>query len=720
MGLSDRYNVLFEPVQIGPKTARNRFWQTPHASGFGSDHPGSQARYRGTKAEGGWGVVFTEATSIAPEVDKSPAALARLWDEGDVRNMRHIVESIHEGGALAGIELEYHSSIGFMTEGRGLFARGVDPVPGESALPVAYAGGLARLELDDIEELQELHVAAALRAKDAGFDLITFHCGHAASIFAHFLIPYYNTRTDQYGGSFENRIRFARETMEKIRVAVGPETAVGIRFGADTLDAPHGLGDRGIRGDGEAKDFIEAMDDLVDYWDLVIGGYDWAMDAQSSRTVGENHEAPYVGHLKKHSNKPVVNVGRFNSPDTMVEVINSGQCDFIGAARASISDPFLPEKVRTGAIDDIRECIGCNICVSRDIGGGRIQCTQNATIGEEFRRGWHPERFTVAKNKDNDVLVIGAGPAGMECAMVLAKRGLRNVHLVDAGPELGGHLNWVTKLPGRLEWRRLIEYREHQLGKLKNVEVILGTEFTADDALDYGAGIIVVATGSSYTRDGIDPFVRQPFGLAQALGDRLLTPEQVLRDEAPVGERVIVVDADGYFMGPGLAELLAKQGHQVTLATRGEHMGEYMRYTREAKFMARDLHALGVKVRTHTAVLPDPTGGLVFETVGLAPEQAAADTVILVGPRTADDVLYRGLQERRGDWMDNEIVAVHSIGDCVRPNFIADAIFSGHRLAREIDTENPRKQLPFIRERRLINGTDVDFELGAAAQQSSH
>jgi len=713
MALSDRYSVLFEPVQVGPKTAKNRFWATPHAIGFSSDHPGSAAAYRATRAKGGWGVVFTEATTIAPEMDKTPHRMSRLWDEGDVRNLRHVASAIKDNGALAGIELEYNAAVGFMTEGRGLTPRSVVSTPGESALSVPYAGGLIELGKEGIEEIKQIYIGAALRAKDAGFDLITFHCGHAASILAHFLIPYYNTREDEYGGSLENRARFAREMLEAVREAIGPEIAIGLRLGVDTLDGPFGLGDRGIRANGDTPLFIEHLDDLVDYWDFVIGGFDWAQDAQSSRTVGENFEKPYVDGLKQYTTKPVVNVGRLNSPDTMVDIINSGQCDFIGAARAGISDPYLPEKVRTGGIENIRECIGCNICVSRDMGNAPIACTQNAATGEEFRRGWNPEMFTQAKNHENDVLIIGAGPAGMECAVVLGKRGMRNVHLVDASPALGGSITWASKLPGRHEWRRLIEYREHQLSQLSNVEVILDTKFSAEDALDYGAGIIILATGSHYSRNGIDPNNRLPFGLEPAFGDRLLTPEQVLRDDVPVGKRVVVVDSDGYFMGPGIAEMLAKNGHEVVLATKGEHIGEYQRYTREITHTMKDLLELGVKLRTETSVTPAGASSVTLATPYREAETVEFDNIVLVGTRSSDNGIYQQLQERRGEWEANDISAVHSIGDSVRPHLIAEAIFSGHRLAREIDSPNPMKPLPFIRERRIIGSSEADYELGA-------
>lgn len=712
MATADRYSILFEPVEIGPKTAPNRFWQTPHASGYGTDFADSQAEYRGIKADGGWGVIFTEATSLAPETEKGPQVTGKLWDDGDVQNSRRVVERIHAAGALAGIELEYHSSTSYACEGR-LNARGVVPVAGEGPLPVGYAATTTELDdLEDIEEVQELHVAAALRAVEAGFDLITFHCGHSASLLAHFLIPYYNTRTDEYGGSLENRARFARETLTKVRAAVGSRAAVGLRLGVDTLDEPLGLGDRGIRADGDAPRFIQLMDDLVDYWDLIIGGIDWGQDAQSSRTARENHEAPYTGHMKQYTSKPVVNVGRLNGPDTMVSIIRSGQCDFIGAARATISDPYLPEKVRTGRIDEIRECIGCNMCVSRiEVHNGRIICTQNATVGEEWRRGWHPEKFTTPKNKDKSVLIVGAGPAGLECATVLARRGMEMVHLVDGASVAGGCLNWITKLPGRAEWRHVLEYREHQIAKLGNVELILNTQLSVDDVLDYGAEIIIIATGSHYSLDGVDPYTRRSLDFLKRMGDGLKVPEQVMNGD-PLGERVVVVDTDGYFVGPGVAEHLARLGHKVSLLTPADTIGYYLSLTLELPRMLHDLHQLGVDIHTGTSVI-DATENSVSAVTAIGQTELAADSVVLVGQRRADADLYRELNRRKDSWSAHGIDNVYRIGDCARPSFIADAIFSGHRLAREIDTDNPARPLPYLRDRRVVDSAEFDYALNA-------
>ena len=712
------YDILFEPVTIGPKTAPNRFWQTPHASGFGTEYPDMQAAYRGMKAEGGWGVVFTEATSVAPEADKVPYVLGRLWDEGDIRNSRRIVERIHAGGALAGVELEYHASMSFAAEGR-LVAYTVDPIAGEGSLPIAYAGTAAALHESDIARIQDLHVQAALRAVEAGYDLITLHCGHAASLMSHFLIPYYNARSDGYGGSFENRARFAREALMKVRAAVGDRAAVGIRFGVDTLDAPLGLGERGIRHDGEAPRFIDYLDGLVDYWDLVIGGVDWGQDAQSSRTARENHEAPFTGQMKKYTSKPVINVGRLNSPDTMVKIIKSGQADFIGAARAAISDPFLPAKIRDGRIEDIRECIGCNMCVSRaNMWNGRIICTQNPTAGEEFRRAWHPESFTAAGNRDRAVLVVGAGPAGLECAMVLGKRGFEQVHLVDAAREVGGGLNWITRLPGRQEWRHVVEYRELQISRLKNVTTILNTRLSTDDILGYGAEIVVVATGSHYVPDAISPYDRHPLPLAGSFRGSVFTPEVVMLGEATLGHRVLIWDTDGYFVGPGIAEHLAALGHEVTAVTPASAFGPYLHFTMEDARTTLDLRSLGVRIFARSGLGQITAGSVTIETLA-GPVEVGVDSVVVVGQRVADSDLYRELQDRRCEWNDAGLASVFRIGDSMRPSFVADAIFSGHRLAREIDSPDPKDPKPYIRERRLLEATEADFTFTGPAQSQT-
>jgi dimethylamine/trimethylamine dehydrogenase len=340
---------------------------------------------------------------------------------------------------------------------------------------------------------------------------------------------------------------------------------------------------------------------------------------------------------------------------------------------------------------------------------GRIICTQNPTIGEEFRRAWHPEEFSLATNRDESVLVVGAGPAGLETAMVLGKRGFEMVHLVDAAAEVGGSLDWITRLPGRREWRHVIEYRAHQLAKLKNVTTILNTSLSADDILNYGADIVVVATGSSYSADDVSPYDRSRVDLASFTGT-LYTPEQVMaaKDAPPLGKRVLVWDTDGYFVGPGVAEHLAALGHEVIAATPAASLGQYLGYTMESSQTIRDLRQLGVTLHTHSAISAATADQVTLSTLN-EPVEVGIDSIVVVGQRVAHSDLYLELLDRRDEWEESGLSHVYRVGDSVRPSFIADAIFSGHRLAREIDTPDPDQPLPYIRERRLVNASEVDF-----------
>lgn len=709
-----KHDVLFEPIALGPKVMRNRFWQTPHSIQAGSDYPGFQAGYRGTKAEGGWGAVFIEATSIAVDADADPLTIGRLWDDDDVANLALTTNSVHAHGALAGIELFYGGAPATSGESRHPYLG-----PSQMITDANPNGVVAEMDDDDIAMVQGLYVAAALRARDAGFDLVTVQAGHAISVISKFLIPRYNRRTDGYGGSFENRMRFARETVEAVRIAVGAECAVGMRFQVDTLPAPYGFGDDGIRSGGEGFEFIAAMDDIVDYWDLTVGGMSaQGEDIGPSRTHAENHQREFVYGAKDFTVKPVVNVGRFTNPDTMAHVINSGQCDIIGAARPSIADPFLPRKIDEGRLDEIRECIGCNYCISRFDSGSRIACTQNATIGEEHRRGWHPENFTPAANRDLNVLVIGAGPAGMECAIVLGKRNMNCVHLIDAEPELGGSVRWIAKLPGLNEWSRLIDYRSIQLDKLSNVETILGNRLSAADVLDYGAELVVVATGSHWADDGRCGAHLDPVPGAGASQPHVLTPEQVMSGGKPIGHRVTVFDSDGYFMGYSLADRLARLGHDVTLVTNHAELSPYSHFTSEGPRVNRGIRALGVRVVTGHylgEIARDHVS--VREVWSDATSRIASDSTVLVTQRYSNSALYRDLKSTPDALEEAGITGVYRIGDCFAPNFLAEAVYSGHRLGREIDSPDPARPLPYIRERRLLEPGDDAYRLPAARRQ---
>jgi dimethylamine/trimethylamine dehydrogenase len=708
MARNPKHDILFEPIQIGPKTMKNRFYQIPHCNGFGSERPLSQAYFRAMKAEGGYAACCTEYCSISPESDDTHRVSARIWDDGDIRNLSIMCDMLHEHGALAACELWYGGPHAPCMETR-CVPRGPSQIPSD----FEYLTYSIEADKDDIRYLQQLYVDAAKRARTAGFDIVYVYGSHSY-LPQQFLTPYYNKRTDEYGGSFENRARFWRETIEQVKAAVGDDCAIAVRMSTDMF-----IGEAGTQLERDCLPFVELVDDMVDVWDVNVSGIsEWGEDATPSRFYPAGRLLPWQAAVKSVSKKPVLGVGRFTNPDMMADAITAGQLDIIATCRPSISDPFLPQKIDEGRLDDIRECIGCNICISRwEIGGPPLICTQNATAGEEYRRGWHPERFEPAANSDNDVLVVGAGPAGMECAMVLGKRGMRRVHLVEAQDDMGGIMRWIPQLPGLGEWARVVNYRKIQIDKLKNVEFIPDTSLDAQGVKEYGAEIVIVATGGYWATDGLNGASHDTIPGADASLPHILTPEQIMVEgKQPQGERVIIVDNDGYFMGVSLAEKLATEGKKVTIMTPMGHIAPYMHFTLEAPNMHRKLHKLGVEIVPYHLPTKIEAGGLtaahVYDEEGH--EQTwEADATVLVTQRRSNEALFRELKDSVGlDALQAEgVEALYRIGDCEAPRLIADAIFSGHRLAREIDSDNPAVPLPFKRERRVPGEDELQRDL---------
>ena len=687
MARDPRHDVLFEPLRIGPKTLRNRFYQVPHCTGFGVQKPGAQARYRATKAEGGWAAVCTEYCAVSPDSDETPFISARLWDDDDLRALSLMCEEVHERGSLAGVEL-HHSGAHCPRREYRLPAIAPSQLASEYLLVTPKA-----MERDDIRRVQADWAAAARRAREAGFDIVYVYGAHSY-LPMQFLSSFYNHRTDEYGGSFENRCRFWLELLEVTREAVEGECAVVSRIAVDAL-APYGIDIE------EGLAFIRAADHLVDLWDVNVGSAEeWSKDSGPSKFFPQGFQLEWTGRVRSATAKPIVGVSRLTDPDRMAEIVRSGVWDVIGAARPSIADPFLPTKIDEGRLDEIRECIGCNICIPKSDPGGNIGCTQNATAGEEFRRGWHPERFEPAENRDRDVLVVGAGPAGMECAIVLGKRGFRRVHLVDAEDDIGGIMRWIPQLPGRGEWGRVLNWRRIQLDKLKNVQALTGLRLDADGVREYGAELVVVATGAFWSPTGLHRETHAPVAGADASLAHVLTPEQIMVEgKAPPGERVVVYDGDGYFMGPDLAEKLALDGFSVDFVTSFHDVAPFAYETLEDALLRKRLHEVGVRLHRSVVLERVEPGLAAGHDEFDEPFELEADAVVLVTQRLSDDALYHELRADEERLEAEGIEAVYRIGDCVAPQLIADAIFDGHRLAREIDAESPAVPLPYLRER---------------------
>ena len=682
--MNERYKILFESVEIGPKTAKNRFYQVPHAMGSGNDMPNTRAAQRGIKAEGGWGVVNTGYCSIHPSSDDRPLPFARLWSEKDIASHVPMIEAVHEHDALAGIEF-FHG--GAYTANRHSRMPPISPSGIQqkvSELMDMHLTAPKVMDKKDIKDLIQWHLIATERAIQAGFDIIYCYAGMGFLPY-HFLHPTFNNRSDEYGGSLENRSRLMRELITEMKEVAGDRAAIAVRMSTDEL-----LTFKSESSESEAHEFFEINGEYPDLWDIKMSS--WFKECPSGRFAESGHMEPYNSFVKKLTSKPVVGVGWFTSPDIMARQINDGILDFVGAARASIADPFLPNKLKEGREDDIRECIGCNICASCYNQGIPVRCTQNPSMGEEWRRGWHPEKIK-PKSSDNSVLVIGGGPAGLEATLSLARRGY-SVAIADSNKELGGRINMESKLPGMTSYKRVVDYRVNQISQLNNVEVFLDNTLSPDDVLELGFDHVVTATGSTWQPSIMDE-KSAPVLIDKT--DTIFTPEDILNG-CELKSPVIIFDFDYYYMGGLMAEYIKDLGYEVTIITPFDKVSPWSFNSNEIDEIQLSLLEKNIRVLTqHRIMEVEDSSVKTIHKVSREETDIDRGSLVLVGYRKQNDSLYSDLNSREEDLKASGIKSLQNIGDSNAPGAVVHAVYAGHLYANTFDQKD--------------NDSDDDFKL---------
>ena len=679
------YSVLFDPVKIGPVTTKNRFYQVPHCCGMGHLRPQAHAAMRGVKAKGGWGVVSTEEAEIHPSSDLAPYVEQRIWDKKDIPALRLMTEAVHEHGALAAIELTHsgHNAIN-------LYSRIPTMSPADHPINFLYPKQAKKMSKKDIADFRMWHRNAALNAKKAGFDIVYVYAGHGMSVAQQFILPNMNTRSDEYGGSLENRIRLTRELLEETVEVIGDSCGVAFRFAVDELK-----GKDGMQFQEEGKAVVELLAEHPDLWDVNVS--DWANDSKTSRfEPNEGYQLPYVEFVKGLTTKPVVGVGRLTSPDLLVSLVKKGVLDLIGSARPSIADPYIPNKIKAGKVDQIKECIGCNICVSSDNFSVPIRCTQNPTMGEEWRRGWDPETIK-PKITDQQALVVGSGPAGLECSVQMARRGY-HVILAESKKELGGRVLFESGLKGLSAWKRVVDNRAYEIQQKNNIELYKDSELSLSHINELGVDNIFLATGSSWRVDGVGRSSREPIKDLDKI--TVFSPEDAIKNinklEGPV---VIYDDEQGYLAGV-LADHLSANGCNINFVTPASVVSPWTDSTLEQARVQRALLKQGVEITCNKTIVSGKGQSLVTQCVFTGNKTTVdCKTIIMVTERIPNCGLYDELIKQEEALGKSSKKHNKLIGDAEAPGLIADSIFSGHLAAENFETpEIEIEQAMFRRE----------------------
>ena len=670
-----KYDRLFEPIQVGPVTVPNRIYQPPHCCGYGESE--RSAYFRGEKAKGGFGLLITESASVHPTSDNHPFKQLDISRLSVLPNHQIITDRVHQYGAKMFCQL-WHGGLqtAALNNAHGTKNPGWGPSPLQDAHHLAQC---KEMEEEDIQEVLDGFGKSAVYAKLAGYDGVQIHAGHSYLVYQ-FLSTYYNKRTDRWGGSLENRARFFREALRRVREAIGTEIAVAARLTVDDcLPFP------GFKPD-EAVQVMIMLNDMVDFWDIDWGIYPTAGDMIGpARRHPENYQVPSLADVRKRlydavsKHTPVGGCGRIRTPDDALRMIEEGQLDMVGMVRQSIADPHWPRKVQEENLDEIRECIACNGCVAAWQTARPLLCTSNATAGEEYR-GILPEEFDQAR-EEKMVLVLGGGVTGMEVAHVAAARG-HTVHLHEERSDVGGHTSLLAKLPGCEEWNRLVDWRKYMLGK-RGVNLSADSSMDAKAILEYGADVIVFATGAVWDRQGVNPITKEPIPGWEK--PHVLVPEDILREGKKVNGSVLILDSDSYLMAVGLAEMLADQGNEVTLVSYPV-VGQYLFATLELTTVKENLYRKNVNmIPDHFAFEITDDGALLANTFTGTPQDLKCDHVIFVTRRVPQMQLYK---EVKANASNAEFpFEVHLTGEAISPKSyysMPRALYWAHALGREI------------------------------------
>ncbi|HJV67475.1 MAG TPA: mycofactocin system FadH/OYE family oxidoreductase 2 [Geomonas sp.] len=648
---------LFSPLKLGTTEVKNRISFQPHLTNLAIGNLPSERQmyYWGERAKGGAGLIITEELTVHP-TDMAYEKLIDVYHKEVIPGFKKITDYVHQYDAKIFAQLNHNGQ-----QGDGSLSR--LPVWAPSPVPdVLFRETPKEMEPEDIEEVARYYALSAIHSREGGFDGLELQFGHS-SLARQFLSPLTNYRSDEYGGSLENRMRAPLKFISAVRKAVGNDFTLGIRMCADEM-IPGGLDLAQVQ---EICALFEASG-LIDFMDLSIATFYNLYLVEGSMHTPLGYTIPLAAGIREKIKLPVFCTGRINDPVMAEKVLASGQADMIGMCRGLICDPYLPKKAFEGRMDDIRYCIACNQgCIGRIGMNKPIGCVQNPAVGREKSWGEGTLEKAAVRKK---VTIVGGGPAGMWAAKMAGRRG-HDVTLLDKNENLGGQVLTAMKGVGRDEFGVIARNEKSQVDKA-GVKVKLGVEATAEQVLADKPDVVIIATGSKPKT--------HPVGGAD--GPSIYNVWQVLNGQADLGDNVCLIDYDGHHRASATAEFLANQGKKVHMITSSLFIGAELGPTQDLYLTRQRLLQKGVTFTPDIAVI-EVAGEQGAKTVkgfnvysNIWDQWGPYDSLVLAMGQKADDALYLELK--------GKVPELFRIGDSVAPRKVDMAIWEGHRVGREI------------------------------------